>query len=179
MRKVLLSACFTIVTSLTTTPVVYAQKDPGPRSGAAAAGGALPGVTSSELAYFLEGKNRFQEIDSVLGTQPGTNGSGLGPRFNSNSCASCHAQPSTGGSSPASNPQIAVGTAFGAKNQIPQFIQANGPVREARFARNADGSPDGGVHDVFVITGRGDAGWDDGAGAAAVCACFSSRLCCM
>jgi CxxC motif-containing protein (DUF1111 family) len=31
-------------------------------------------------------------------------------------------------------------------------------VREARFVRNRDGSPDGGVHALFVITGRADAG---------------------
>jgi CxxC motif-containing protein (DUF1111 family) len=30
-------------------------------------------------------------------------------------------------------------------------------VREARFIHNSDGSPDGGVHDLFVITGRSDA----------------------
>jgi CxxC motif-containing protein (DUF1111 family) len=33
----------------------------------------------------------------------------------------------------------------------------HGPVREARFVRNPDGTPDGGVHDLFVITGRSDA----------------------
>jgi len=32
-----------------------------------------------------------------------------------------------------------------------------GPVREARFVRNPDGTPDGGVHDLFVISGRSDA----------------------
>src|SRR5207244_9789507 len=30
-------------------------------------------------------------------------------------------------------------------------------VREARFKRNLDGTPDGGVHDLFTITGRSDA----------------------
>ena len=39
-------------------------------------------------------------------------------------------------------------------NKVPSFITANGPVREARFVRNADGSPDGGVHGLFTITGR-------------------------
>ncbi|HWE48835.1 MAG TPA: di-heme oxidoredictase family protein [Bryobacteraceae bacterium] len=27
----------------------------------------------------------------------------------------------------------------------------------SRFVRNADGTPDGGVHDLFVVTGRSDA----------------------
>jgi len=118
----------------------------------------LPGLSQTEIAYFNEGAKRFTEIDSVSGTQPGAAGKGLGPRFNSNSCASCHAHPIGGGSSPAINPQIAVGTAYGATNTIPAFITQNGPVRVVRFVRNADGSPDGGVHNLFVVTGRSDAG---------------------
>jgi CxxC motif-containing protein (DUF1111 family) len=37
---------------------------------------------------------------------------------------------------------------------MPSFISAHGPVREVRFVRNPDGTPDGGVHDLFTITGR-------------------------
>jgi CxxC motif-containing protein (DUF1111 family) len=37
------------------------------------------------------------------------------------------------------------------------FITPNGPVREARFKRNPDGSNDGEVHNLFVISGRTDA----------------------
>jgi Di-haem oxidoreductase, putative peroxidase len=40
---------------------------------------------------------------------------------------------------------------------MPSFITANGPIREARFALNPDGTPDGGVHDLFSIQGRSDA----------------------
>src|SRR5262249_35303414 len=58
---------------------------------------------------------------------------------------------------PASNPQVLVAKDKGAKNVVPSFISQDGPVREARFVRNRDGSPDGGVHDLFVITGRSDA----------------------
>src|SRR5262249_51446710 len=46
--------------------------------------------------------------------------------------------------------------AFGARNVVPSFIRPNGPIREARFKRNPDGSPDGGVHALFVISGRVD-----------------------
>ena len=42
-------------------------------------------------------------------------------------------------------------------NTIPSFITSNGPVREARFVRNSDGSPDGGVHGLYTIMGRTDA----------------------
>jgi CxxC motif-containing protein (DUF1111 family) len=55
------------------------------------------------------------------------------------------------------NPLIAVATLNGAKNTIPWFIAQNGPVREARFKRGSNGTSDGGVHALFVITGRSDA----------------------
>ncbi len=50
------------------------------------------------------------EIDSVSGTISGEDGSGLGPTFNGNSCAQCHAFPVVGGSSPARNPQVELAT---------------------------------------------------------------------
>lgn len=40
---------------------------------------------------------------------------------------------------------------------MPDFIRTDGPVREVRFVRNADGSADGGVHALFTIAGRSDA----------------------
>jgi CxxC motif-containing protein (DUF1111 family) len=52
---------------------------------------------------------------------------------------------------------IGIATLNGARNAVPWFIAKNGPVREARFKRNPDGTNDGGVHDIFVITGRSDA----------------------
>lgn len=128
--------------------------DPGVRAGSLGAGGPLPGLTQDETAFFNDGLSRFVTIESVSGGQ----NNGLGARFNSNSCLSCHAQPAVGGSSPASNPLIAVATLNGAKNAVPWFITADGPIREARFKRSADGSDDGSVHDLFVITGRSDAG---------------------
>jgi CxxC motif-containing protein (DUF1111 family) len=123
--------------------------DPGVRSGPPGAGGTLPGLSQNELNFFNAAKNVFTEVDAVS--------NGLGPRFNLDSCSGCHAQPSVGGSSPATNPQLQAATAQGAANTIPPFITATGPVREARFIKNPDGTPDGGVHDLFVITGRSDA----------------------
>jgi CxxC motif-containing protein (DUF1111 family) len=119
--------------------------DPGPRSGAAGAGNPLSGLSTAQLAAFADGSGRFQEVEAVTPN-------GLGPRFNSNSCASCHASPAIGGTSPANNPQMAFANG---SNTLPSFIQANGPVREARFIKNSNG--DGGVHDLFVIAGRSDA----------------------
>jgi len=113
-------------------------------------------LTANERVFFDAGLDAFQEVDSVSGTIPGT-GSGLGPRFNSDSCASCHSQPAIGGTSPFTNPEVAVATKDGAKNAVPFFVTASGPVREARFKFNPDGTRDGGVHDLFTITGRVDA----------------------
>lgn len=116
---------------------------------------------TAELNFFNAALSRFQEVDSVTGSiddaSPGTlSGSGLGPRFNMNSCSGCHA-PAIGGTSPFNNPEVAVATLDGAQNTVPSFITLHGPVREARFITNPNGTPDGGVHDLFVITGRHDA----------------------
>ena len=59
----------------------WAQQDPGPRPGPAAAGGAYPTLNANEQAYFEQAFQRFQEVDAVQGPS-----SGLGPTFNGNSC---------------------------------------------------------------------------------------------
>ena len=123
-------------------------RDPGVRGGPSG-GGPLPGLAPDEAAFFQDGLGKFVEVDSVP--------DGLGPRFNSNQCSSCHSQPSVGGSSPAANPLIAIATVDGAKNTAPWFITQNGPIREARFKLNPEGTLDGGVHAIFTITGRSDA----------------------
>src|SRR6202140_3448965 len=126
--------------------------DPGVRGGRAGGGGPLKGLTADETAFFQDGQARFTDVEAVTG---GAN-NGLGPRFNSNQCLSCHSQPAGGGTSPAQNPLITVATLNGAKNTVPWFITQNGPVREARF-KKSNGVSDGSVHDLFVITGRTDA----------------------
>jgi len=128
--------------------VVTKAKDPGPRQGIDS-GLPLAGLSATQLYYFNAGKEDFEETEHVA--------DGLGPTMNLDSCAGCHMQPAVGGTSPAVNPQVAFAKAAGARNRVPSFITVNGPVREARFIRNADGSPDGGVHSLFTITGRTDA----------------------
>jgi len=127
--------------------------DPGVRGGPAGAGNPFTNLAVDESAFFRDGLARFEEVEVVQGG-PNT---GLGPRFNSNQCLSCHAQPAPGGTSPAQNPLIAAATLDGAKNAVPWFITPNGPVREARFKLNPDGTTDAQVHALFVITGRTDA----------------------
>jgi CxxC motif-containing protein (DUF1111 family) len=136
---------------------LYAQTDPGVRPGAPGVGGAFPGLSPAEATFFQSSLIVFSEVDSVSGTVPGEGGKGLGPVFNGNSCAQCHAFPAIGGTSPRINPQVALATLHGAHNTVPSFINLNGPVREVRFVKDANGNPDGGVHDLFTITGRSDA----------------------
>jgi CxxC motif-containing protein (DUF1111 family) len=131
------------------TSVDFAARDPGVRGGGPDAGGPLPGLTANQIAFFNQGKEDFNEIEDVP--------DGLGPTMNLDSCGGCHAQPATGGTSPKLNPQFAFASLRGADNKLPSFIRANGPVREARFVKNPDGSPDGGVHALFTIQGRDDA----------------------
>jgi CxxC motif-containing protein (DUF1111 family) len=153
-------------------------RDPGVRGGASGAGGPIAGLTANQVTFFNAGLAAFNEIDSVSGTVTGEEGKGLGPRFNMNSCAGCHAQPAVGGTSPSTNPQVAVAhdacsttcnpedlsfTFLGGTRFAQPFISSTGPVREARFKSqtNPDGTltktPDGGVHDLFTLTGRSDA----------------------
>lgn len=142
--------------------------DPGPRGAPVSAGGFLFGLTTTQLAQAQDGASRFVETENFPG--------GLGPFYNSGpfeACGECHSQPALGGSSPSAtaypfigqNPQATVDfNAGGAVNVVPSFIMADGPVREMRlkYFRNSNGSlntnaPDGGVHDLFSVTGRSDA----------------------
>ena len=156
--KIILMVCM-VMASLG----VWAQKDPGPRKGAPGAGFPYPTLNANEVSLFSQAFLRFVRPVSVSGTIE--KGKGLGPTFNGNTCAMCHAQPSIGGSSPGltspeephPNPQIALAHLDGATNTVPSFITADGPVRVARFVRKADGTLDGDVHELYTISGRTDA----------------------
>jgi CxxC motif-containing protein (DUF1111 family) len=149
-------SCLVLLLSIGT---LQAQQDPGPRSGPPGAQGPYDTLNADEQAVFNQALARFKEVDSVSGKIAGENGTGLGPTFNGNSCAQCHAQPAVGGSSPGltspqnpvPNPQVALATLDGANNTVPSFITPDGPVREARFMS------DGGVHGLYTIAGRSDA----------------------
>lgn len=164
-RNAVRTFCITAILACAT--VAEAQTDPGPRGGAAGAGGFYPSLNPAEQAAFSLAKGVFQEVDSVKGTLAGEPGAGLGPTFNGNSCAQCHAQPSVGGSSPGliskqnpiPNPQVALAMLHGAQNKVPSFVMADGPVREARFVNvpGSSGTKDGGVHGLYTIQGRPDA----------------------
>ena len=155
--KVFLLSLFLAAVATRHTEAQITATDPGVRGGPAGAGTAIPRLTDHQKAFYLAGLDEFLQIDSVKGTVANT-GAGLGPRFNAESCGQCHAQPAIGGSSPSTNPQITAATDQGATNLIPFFITTDGPVREARFPYQSDmRTPDGGVHDLFTISGRGDA----------------------
>jgi len=135
----------------------FAQTDPGVQSGNRGTGLPLRSVAADDnpgiLAFFNAGLVAFQEVEEAA--------DGLGPRFNSNSCSSCHAQPAIGGTGPAVNPQFQFTNGVATRDTTPYFITANGPTLEARFPFffNANGSanlnaPNGGVEGLFTVTGR-------------------------
>ncbi len=132
------------------TATTFKAADPGVRPGAATAGGPIAGLTGFEAEYFAASAEEFASADAMP--------DGLGPRMNMDSCGGCHLYPALGGSSPAVNPQMAFATKDGGTDRPPGFISADGPIREARFVKNADGTPDGGVHALFTITARTGAG---------------------
>jgi len=146
--------------------IAIAQQDPGVQSANRGTGASIipSNDTTGFLTFFNDGLSRFQDVESVSNSPNGNNG--LGPRFNSNSCSSCHAQPAIGGTGSAVNPQFEFtsdGVAPG--NTTPSFITQNGPTREARFPFffNSNGSvntsaPNGGVEDLFTVSGRSDRG---------------------
>jgi CxxC motif-containing protein (DUF1111 family) len=177
MKKLLASALVLFFPVALSFPgPAHAQTDPGVRSGpvngqpGATQGNPLPlasvnaNIPTGILEFFDNGLGRFQAEEVVSG---GVN-NGLGPRFNTNSCSSCHAQPAIGGSSPPNNPEfqtLTLGIASGSTNAMPSFITAHGPTLEVRFPffTNSNGSPNrnapnGGVEDLFTVAGRADAG---------------------
>jgi mono/diheme cytochrome c family protein len=85
--------------------------DPGVRGGEAGGGGPIAGLTARELVFFADGEADFAEVEGV--------GDGLGPRMNLDSCAGCHAQPATGGTSPSANPQVAFASKDGGTDTVP------------------------------------------------------------
>ncbi|HEY6250485.1 MAG TPA: di-heme oxidoredictase family protein [Candidatus Angelobacter sp.] len=206
MKAVKLVSVLLFVAALFLVGTALAQTDPGVQAASRGTGNPLAQVANDDSggnpglnAFFADGLARFQDVESVANSPTGNNG--LGPRFNFNSCAGCHAVPSVGGTGPRVNPQFAgigsctngagsgpggvsqapggvevegtpiqtpaqIGTIVcNTTNATPFFITRNGPTREARFPFffNGDGSantanPNGGVEDLFTVSGRQDGG---------------------
>ena len=167
MHRLLLMIFAVIMAACATAPpppasdVIDHAPDP---SAPARAGEPLPGLSPAQRLLFEVGQKEFTEIDTVDGA--GDTTKGLGPRFNLNGCAGCHAFPAAGGSSGFVNPQPLVAKLDGAHNdaEIP-FLRPDGPIVEARFKLMMDAAgnyfgkrqADGGVHALFTIAGRMDA----------------------
>jgi hypothetical protein len=106
------------------------------------------------------------ELDPIF-PQIRTNSNGLGARHNADQCFACHAQPTLGGSGGFLVPNPGQGAPmlpenplhrlvpkrFGKKNTVPVFEEQFGPIREVRFKYHPDGTRDGGVHQLWVVTG--------------------------
>src|SRR5262249_34479943 len=103
-RTAFLMTALTIFLACSAQAQFFFAHDPGIRRGPAAAGGSLATLTAGQKAFFVAGQDAFVEVDGI--------GDGLGPRFNLDSCAGCHAQPAVGRTSPAVNPRLGIATAF-------------------------------------------------------------------
>jgi len=117
------------------------------RSPGTAAGNPIPGLTADQAALFQ------------IGLMPSRSGGARrrpGPALQPRRLRRLPQLPRYRRSFPGGEPQVAAATAFGARNVVPAFISANGPIREARFKFRANGARDGGVHSLFVISGRLD-----------------------
>ena len=124
--------------------------------------------TCDDCADVTDGSpvNGMGELDPLF-PQFHTNSNGLGARHNADQCFLCHAQPTLGGSggfivpNPGEakpmlpeNPMFRlVPNRFGKQNVVPSFEEQYGPIREVRFKYNPDGTRDGGVHQLWVVTG--------------------------
>ena len=151
---ILLAAACAFVFQLRMASSPMSAHDPGVRTGGVDSGRPVAGLTAAQLEYFVAGRNAFAESETI--------GDGLGPRMNLDSCGSCHAQPAVGGSSPVRNPQFVFANQDGAADLVPPFILPNGPVREARFVLNRNGTPTAvctTCSRLAAVTGRPDAGW--------------------
>jgi CxxC motif-containing protein (DUF1111 family) len=168
--------------------LTFAQSDPGVRGNTVNAGQPFASVTASanDLAFFNTGLGQFNEHQTVTGNNPGLGprfnldtcgGCHSQPAPGGSSPASA-IFPNIG-----PNPQSQVTTTSvngilivnGTTNTIPNFVHIDGPVREARFpfflgpsgnpnthdhreGHNPRLSPNGGVEDLFTVSGRSDAG---------------------
>ena len=130
--------------------------DPGVRGGTVDAGQFLSGITANQLTIANNAKKNFGEITSVQQAAI----TGLGPRFNSNQCSNCHAQPAVGGTTGFNNGLFQVYNLDGATNYMPFFESFTGAVINARFPKELNdlALADNQVHQMFTITGRFDAG---------------------
>jgi CxxC motif-containing protein (DUF1111 family) len=124
--------------------------------------------TCDDCADVTDGSpvNGLGELDPMF-PQFHTNSNGLGARHNADQCFACHGQPVLGGSGgflvpnpadktprQAENPQFnLVPHRYGRQNIVPKFEQQYGPIREVRFKRKPDGTPDGGVHQLWTVRG--------------------------
>jgi hypothetical protein len=125
-------------------------------------------ATCDTCADVPDGSPVKGELDPIF-PQIKTNSNGLGARHNADQCFLCHAQPTLGGSGgflvpnptgKGGTPQLPenpmfrlVPNRFGKRNVVPSFELQYGPIREVRFQYNPDGTRDGGVHQLWVVTG--------------------------
>ena len=126
-----------IVAFFSLSGIIQAQlrvKGPGVRGGPAGAGKPFATLTGDELEMFNVGRDDFEEAEGV--------GEGSAPASTSwGARAAIASRPSAARARRSILCSRGRRSAFGAGNVVPSFIRPNGPIREARFQNNPDGSP--------------------------------------
>ncbi len=96
----------------------------------APAGAPLPGLSPEELRKFQEGKALFERDFTAT--------EGLGPLFNAQSCALCHATPTTGGSDPTTAENVIHYTLRNG-DMFFQAFELGGPVQQRKSLKQLPG----------------------------------------
>lgn len=85
-------------------------------------GSPVPGLSPTELALFLDGKNAYEHAYTPV--------EGLGPLFNAQSCATCHGSPVTGGSESGTANNVTHFMLNPAGGNYELALEFGGPVRQ-------------------------------------------------
>ncbi len=148
--KLLTAVVCLALSAVFSTRIAQAQKDPGPRGGPPGAGGPgsfYPTLNANEQDFFQPGALALPGSELGVGKDRARN-TAWGPHSMAIAARCAMPNPQLAGAVlawPARRirfriPQVALATLDGATNVVPSFITPNGPVREARFIRNSDGS---------------------------------------
>ena len=127
----------------------FRPRTPGCRPRSAAPRQSLFGLSPEENEMFEVGLEDFAEEEGV--------GDGVGPRFNFVGGGGCHSQPAIGGTSPRENPLFRV-TGAGVHGQRRSVVHpAERAHSRGSLPVQAGWRRDGGVTNLFVITGHPEA----------------------
>jgi hypothetical protein len=134
------AALFLSQVETASSTVHFQRHDPGVRGGCRGAGKAFANLTTNQLTFFDSGAADFAAAEEVEKAWAADEPRQL--RRLSHPAA-------LGGISPVRESPGRIRHEERGTDKVPPFIASDGPVREARFVKNPDGTADGGVHAIF------------------------------